>query len=113
MRLINRRELLVGALGVLAGATTRIRGAAAGPVTTDQYGDQNQTLPRRELPEFARARGPKVADLYRFAVNQGRDLVYIPCYCGCGNIGHTSNRTCYITSENRDGTVTFTSHAAT
>ena len=113
MMLISRRELLFGALGVLVDATTRIRGAAAGPVTTDQDGDQNQTLPRRQLPDFARSGGPKVQEAYRFAAEQGRDLVYIPCYCGCGNIGHTSNRTCYIKSENRDGTVTFTSHAAT
>ena len=113
MTVISRRELLFGAVGVLAGATTRIRGAAAGPVTTDQYGDQNQTLPRGQVPDFARSRGPKVAELYRFAVDQARDLVYMPCYCGCGNIGHTSNRTCYIKSESPDGTVTFTSHAAT
>ena len=113
MTLISRRELLFGALGVLVGATTRIRGAAAGPVTTDQYGDQNQTLPRLQVPDFAKSRGAKVEEAYRFAAEQGRDLDYMPCYCGCGNIGHTSNRTCYIKSENRDGTLTFTSHAAT
>ena len=113
MMLISRRELLFGALGVLVDATTRIRGAAAGPVTTDQYGDQNQTLPRRQLPDFAKSGGPKVQEAYRFAVDHGRDLESIPCYCGCGGIGHGSNRACYIKSEKGDGTVTYTSHAAT
>jgi len=113
MMLISRRELLFGALGVLVDATTRIRGAAAGPVTTDQYGDQVQTLPRGQVPEFVRSRGSKVAELYRFAVERGGDLQHIPCYCGCGGIGHGSNRACYIKSEKGDGTVTYTSHAAT
>ena len=57
--------------------------------------------------------GPDVARLYRFAVDHGRDLESIPCYCGCGGIGHGSNRACYIKSEKGDGTVTYTSHAAT
>lgn len=113
MTLISRRELLFGALGVLVGGATPTRASAAGPVTTDEYGDQNQILPRGQLPEFARVRGPKVAELYRFAREQGKDLGYIPCYCGCGGIGHNSNRACYIKSETRDGTVTYTSHAAT
>src|SRR5436190_403488 len=32
--------------------------------------------------------------------------------CGCGNLGHTSNRACYIKAES-EGQITFTSHAAT
>ena len=111
----RRREFLryTGrAVAASAGMLALKARAEAGPVTTDQYGDQNQTLPRRELPDFARSRGPKVAELYRFAVEQGRDLDYIPCYCGCKNIGHRSNRDCYIKSFNGDGTVTYTSHGA-
>lgn len=113
MRAITRREMLVGALGVLAGGASLPRDSAAGPLTTDQYGDQVQTLPRGELPLFAKSAGPDVAGLYGFAAERGKDLEHIPCYCGCGNIGHRSNRQCYIKSENRDGTLTYTSHAAT
>ncbi len=110
----GRRHVLVGLLGgLLAGSGVGAREALAGPVTTDEYGDQNQTLPRRELPQFATSRGLNVQELYRFAVEQGQDLESIPCYCGCGGIGHRSNRACYIKNENRDGTVTYTSHAAT
>lgn len=111
---LGRRDALRRLLGgLLLGGAVSAREALAGPVTTDEYGDQNQTLPRRELPEFAKARGPKVQEAYRFAVEQGGHLDSIPCYCGCGSIGHRSNRACYIKSENRDGTVTYTSHAAT
>ncbi len=113
MENLNRRQWLLSALGTLAaGALSARRHASAGPVTVDQYGDQVQTLPRGQLPGFARSGGPDVERLYRFALEQGKDLDYVPCYCGCGNIGHRSNRECYVKSENRDGTVTFTSHAA-
>jgi hypothetical protein len=86
-------------------------GTAAAPVTTDAIGYQVQTLPRGQVPDFAR-RG-ELAGLYRYAAEHGDELQYIPCFCGCGRVGHRSNRDCYIKSFNADGTLTFTSHAAT
>ena len=50
--------------------------------------------------------------LYRFAVENPDTLAWMPCTCGCENLGHTSNRACYIKAE-EPGRVTFTSHAAT
>ena len=50
--------------------------------------------------------------LYTFAVESKGTLDYIPCFCGCARFGHTSNRSCYVKDE-REGRVTFTSHAAT
>ena len=84
---------------------------AVGPVSTDAIGDQVQTLPLGQLPEFARTED--VQRLYRYAVDHGDELQYIPCFCGCYRFGHTSNRDCYIKSLNDNGTLTFTSHAAT
>ena len=110
---LSRRALL-RALGIfVAGGALSVRESLAGPVTVDQFGDQNQALPRGQLPDFAKSRGQKVEELYRFAVEQGKSLESIPCFCGCRNIGHKSNRDCYIKSENRDGTLTYTSHSAT
>jgi hypothetical protein len=85
--------------------------AGAGPVTTDAIGDQVQTLPRGQLPDFARTLD--LQRLYRYAVEHGDELAYIPCFCGCYRFGHKSNRDCYVKSFNREGTLTFTSHAAT
>ena len=81
-------------------------------VTTDRIGDQNQTLPRGQLPVFAADADTKA--LYKFAVENKDTLAYMPCTCGCGDaqIGHTSNRSCYIKDE-KASRVTFTSHAAT
>lgn len=107
---LRRGSLLVAAVaGVFS---LRSRSAGAGPVTIDRYGDKMQTVARGELPEFARG-SPGVGAVYRFATDHARDLEYIPCFCGCKNIGHRSNRDCYIKRFNSDKTVTYTSHGAT
>ena len=79
-------------------------------VTVDAHGDRTQTVARGRLPVFAG--GGAVADLYRYAAEEGETLRHFPCTCGCGAIGHTSNRSCYVKQEAGSG-VTFTSHAAT
>lgn len=112
----DRREFLLhagrGAAAIAGVFLLKAGSAAAGPVTTDRHGDTVQTVPRGELPEFVRG-SPDASRLYRFATERAADLEYIPCFCGCKNIGHRSNRDCYIKSFNRDGTVTYTSHGAT
>jgi Protein of unknown function with PCYCGC motif len=85
-------------------------GADAQPVTVDEIGDENQTVPRGQLPLFA-AKGD-AAKLYAFAVDNADTLRWMPCTCGCAGFGHVSNRSCYVKSET-PGLVTFTSHAAT
>jgi Protein of unknown function with PCYCGC motif len=112
---MNRRSFLYGGAAVLAagGAGVLLAGRPAGstPVTIDEIGDKVQTLPKGQLPEFAST--PDQQTLYRYAVEHGDELRYIPCTCGCGTFGHTSNRDCYVKADNADGTLTFTSHAAT
>ena len=79
-------------------------------VTRDDIGDQVQTRRGAALPKFAEA--GELAQLYRFAKDRKDVLTWMPCTCGCGNLGHTSNRSCYIKAESGDRT-TWTSHAAT
>lgn len=106
---MNRRRFawLVGAAVGLAAAPR----ALAGPVTTDEIGDQVQRVPRGQLPDFADT--PEVRRLYRYALEHTEELKYMPCMCGCGRFGHTSNVDCYIKTVHPDGSRTFTSHAAT
>jgi hypothetical protein len=113
---VARRGFLygTGATAVVAVAAWQMWPAGAGSaasVTTDAIGDKVQTLPRGQLPQFATTLD--VQRLYRYAVEHGDELQYMPCFCGCYRFGHTSNRDCYIKAINPDGTLTFTSHAAT
>ena len=48
------------------------------------------------LPDWARDAPPRVRESYQYAVSNPEELAKYPCYCGCGNMGHTSNLSCYI-----------------
>lgn len=76
-------------------------------------GDLLETVPNGELPSFAKSGGPKVLEAYRYAADNGEILRYIPCFCGCTNIGHRNNTDCYVAARRSDARVTFTSHGAT
>ena len=95
------------------GAQWMVRGSnvlAQSAPSTDEIGDRVQTIARGQLPVFA---GEGDADvLYRFATTRGDVLRWMPCTCGCAQVGHTSNRSCYIKGETA-AEVTYTSHAAT
>ena len=84
----------------------------AGPVITDsQTGDRLQTVGPEELPDFVLKTSQSVQQAYRYAEKNIDVLKYIPCFCGCKNIGHRSNENCYIKERHPDGLITFTSHA--
>lgn len=63
------------------------------------------------LPVFLKAAPPRVRDAYRFAIANPHALEQIPCYCGCGAMGHTSNLSCYISSGGAEGAVAYDEHA--
>ena len=47
--------------------------------------------PETILPEGLKNAPDEIREAYRFAVANRDVLRYIPCYCGCGEQGHTSN----------------------
>jgi hypothetical protein len=52
--------------------------------------------PESILPPDIRKAPDEVREAYRFALANRDVLRYIPCYCGCGEQGHTSNASCYF-----------------
>ena len=52
--------------------------------------------PESVLPADIRKAPEEVREAYRFAIANRDTLRYIPCYCGCGERGHTSNASCYF-----------------
>jgi uncharacterized protein with PCYCGC motif len=102
--------VIVVAAVMIGGAAAWWIASASDPITQDAIGDSVQTRGRGQMPAFA-DRGD-TPDLYRFAVDHPEILTFMPCTCGCGGLGHTSNRSCYVKAETPDR-VTFTSHAAT
>ena len=64
-----------------------------------------------EIPVRAQNAPATVSEAYQFAVANPEVLEQIPCYCGCGGMGHTSNYSCYVRGENPDGSLDFEDHA--
>ena len=76
--------------------------------------EPNGDLSKVVWPNFVTDAGPEVKRLYEFQVTHGELMRYMPCFCGCGqNAGHRSNRDCYVTRVNADGSVIFDSMAPT
>jgi hypothetical protein len=87
---MNRREFLTS--GLLAAGTLAVVGHSAVEAAEHRY----KLAPEKILPaDIARAPA-EVREAYRFAIANRDTLKYIPCYCGCGSEGHTSNASCYF-----------------
>jgi hypothetical protein len=64
-----------------------------------------------EMPAEVQSAPEIVRGAYQFAVANPDVLTQLPCYCGCGGMGHTSNYACYVAGENEDGVMEFDNHA--
>ena len=67
--------------------------------------------PVSALPQEMRDAPVAVRTAYQFAVANPDALENVPCYCGCGAIGHKSNLACYIREFGSDGKPVFDDHA--
>jgi hypothetical protein len=111
-RFLTQMSLGLGMTG-LGGSLLWWASAPAAPSQRKtSRGDLLETMPRGELPSFARTGGPRVEAVYRYAVEHGETLQYIPCVCGCGALGHQHNADCYVAERLPGGAITFTNHAA-
>jgi hypothetical protein len=63
------------------------------------------------MPAEVKQAPVSVQQSYQFAVANQEILEQIPCYCGCGAMGHQSNYACYVSDRNADGSVVYDSHA--
>jgi len=64
-----------------------------------------------QMPEEVQSAPVTVQTAYQYAAANPDIMKDIPCYCGCGSIGHTSNYDCYVSNVNANGTITFDNHA--
>jgi hypothetical protein len=64
-----------------------------------------------QMPVEVQSAPVTVQTAYQFVVANPDIMKDIPCYCGCGNIGHTSNYSCYVSSTDDKGNIRWDSHA--
>ncbi len=66
-----------------------------------------ELAPESVLPADIRGAPAEVSEAYSFAIANQEILRYIPCYCGCGEEGHTSNASCYLKDSSTPGKLIF------
>ena len=68
-------------------------------------------MPMDQMPANVQSAPVTVQTAYQFAAANPDVMKNIPCYCGCGNVGHTSNYSCYVSNVDTKGKFTFDNHA--
>jgi hypothetical protein len=68
-------------------------------------------MPMDQMPAEVQSAPVTVQTAYQFNAANPDIMKDIPCYCGCGNIGHTSNYDCYVSNIDANGVITFDNHA--
>lgn len=111
--IVIKEEKLKGTRLLLLLGAALLLVAACGPATNPtEAEDLHKLAPLSDLSPEMRQFAPDTQEAYRFALANRDTLEKIPCYCGCGNVGHMDNYMCYIQSESADGQVDFDYHAA-
>lgn len=67
--------------------------------------------PLDSMPMDVQSAPVAVREAYQFNTANPDIMKNIPCYCGCGNVGHTSNYSCYVSSVDAQGKIAFDNHA--
>jgi Protein of unknown function with PCYCGC motif len=104
----HRRLVLFPLLVILGVAGSLTAGCGAGS------GEDAHTLamaPLHDMPMDVQTAPVTVQEAYQFAVANPDVLGEIPCYCGCGSMGHASNYACYVEGVDGAGKITYDPHA--
>ncbi len=108
---MTRRSLIFAILALILLVPILSACAPAGqPAASTDYIKKMKMAPMAGMPDEVKKSALNVQQAYQFAVANPDVLKQVPCYCGCGSMGHTSNYACYVKSD-ADGKVTYDLHA--
>jgi hypothetical protein len=102
----GRRKVLLSVVSLLFVLANLLAGCAG-----NSSAHEMQMAPVEQMPAEVQAAPAAVREAYQFAAANPETMQALPCYCGCGPVGHTSNYSCYISGENADGSLKFDAHA--
>ena len=101
--------LIGGMLGlVLVGAWLMV---GRPPVAVAPANSAPAGLPA-EIARMLERLTPEAKEAYAYALERPDVLEHMPCYCGCGEMGHTSNLSCFV-RPGAGGGVALDSHGST
>jgi len=102
-----RRVMLIIFLLSLAGTAL----VGCGSTSSASSDHELKMAPMSMMPEAVQSAATVTQQAYQFAIANPDVIQHIPCYCGCGDMGHTSNYSCYVKNVDAKANVTFDSHA--
>ncbi|HEY6073267.1 MAG TPA: PCYCGC motif-containing (lipo)protein [Anaerolineales bacterium] len=98
-------------LFLLITASLLTAGLSACSTQSGSSGGDLKMEPMAGMPAEVQSAPVTVQQAYQFAAANPEIMKDIPCYCGCGGIGHTSNYSCYVSNVDEQGRKTFDNHA--
>ncbi len=107
---MNRREMIRAMLITMAAVPLASCSQAAKGGATDDAFKGMKMASLNDMPADVRKSSVSVQQAYQFAVANPDVVKQVPCYCGCGSMGHTSNYSCYV-KDDTGGKITFDTHA--
>jgi hypothetical protein len=106
-----QKNLHLGLLALLMGVIA-LSGALSGCANTSSGSTSGHPIaPASAMPDEVQEAPTVVLEAYQFAVANPDVLMQLPCYCGCGDMGHTSNYSCYVQDQMDAGEIVFDTHA--
>lgn len=67
--------------------------------------------PMDAMPDEVKNAPATVQEAYAFAAANPEIVKRLPCYCGCGAMGHRSLYACYVAGVEPGGKISYDSHA--
>ena len=107
--MVRRAMLFIFVLSLAGGLLTGCGTTAASTTTSTEH--ELKMAPMSQMPDEVKSAPLVTQQAYQFAVANPDIIQHIPCYCGCGSMGHTSNYSCYVESVDAAGKVKFDGHA--
>ena len=107
-RLFSRSKFLLPFI-ILLTISSILAGCSGNPTTSNM--DLDKMAPMSDMPEEVQNAPVTVQVSYQFAVANPDALKNVPCYCGCGKVGHTSNYSCYVKEIKSSGEIIFDYHS--
>lgn len=106
---MNFTRKLLAMLFVLSLGAVLVSGCSGGTGETSAHA--YPMAPLSDMPAEVSSAPVVVQEAYQFAVANPDVLEELPCYCGCGAMGHTSNYACYVAGEDSQGGLVIDNHA--
>src|SRR3972149_6798149 len=103
--MLNKRCLLCTSWALLILVGGPLPGCGSSPSHEAEH--DLAMAPLTDMPMDVQNAPVTVRQAYQFAAANPDVMKQIPCYCGCGKMGHTSNYDCYVAGVNPDSTVNY------